>query len=422
LRAFRIQTAGSEPTVHAHYLYDAGGERVKKVVRKQGQVEVTVYIDGLFEFHRLAQVAVQENNTLHAIDGQQRIALIRVGGPFADDMAPAVRYELGDHLSNSNVVLNEAGAVVNREEYTPFGESSFGSFVRKRYRFAGKERDEESGLTYHGARYYASWLARWVSCDQVQSKLSLDAEKGGLTSRKTLNLYAAFNLSPMRYVDPDGDTPKSPTGLARLFAYIMEWIAGEQGAVLPKPEFKPAPIEEKIKPPAPPPPPPPRPSERVGNPPRPPRELGRPPQTAERTPLEKRYRGFPTRGDRGFTNLETLQGIARGVFYVWLISRIAAVFEDALILERREQHQDVFPLTKAEKREIEQEYRLREYQESKKELTQVWQEIARKRGISVDEVQRGFKEDLKTTAWSTIRAAPVTGNTGSLGPGASGSW
>jgi RHS repeat-associated protein len=36
---------------------------------------------------------------------------------------------------------------------------------RKRYRFTGQERDDETGLSYHGARYYAPWLARWTSCD-----------------------------------------------------------------------------------------------------------------------------------------------------------------------------------------------------------------------------------------------------------------
>ncbi len=35
----------------------------------------------------------------------------------------------------------------------------------KRYRYTGMERDEESGLNYHHARYYATWLGRWVSAD-----------------------------------------------------------------------------------------------------------------------------------------------------------------------------------------------------------------------------------------------------------------
>jgi RHS repeat-associated protein len=37
----------------------------------------------------------------------------------------------------------------------------------KRYRYTGMERDEESGLSYHTARYYLSWVGRWASCDPI---------------------------------------------------------------------------------------------------------------------------------------------------------------------------------------------------------------------------------------------------------------
>lgn len=40
----------------------------------------------------------------------------------------------------------------------------------KRYRYTGKERDEESGLYYHGARYYIPWLARWTAIDPMEAK------------------------------------------------------------------------------------------------------------------------------------------------------------------------------------------------------------------------------------------------------------
>jgi RHS repeat-associated protein len=167
MRVYRTQTGTAEPSVHAHYLYDAGGQRVKKLVRKQGgQLETTVYVEGIFEHHRVVQAgAAREHDTLHVMDDQSRIALIRVGAPFPHDTTPAVQFHLGDHLGSSHVVLDDTGGFVNREEYTPYGETSFGSFARKRYRFTGKERDEESGLNYHGARYYAPWLCRWTSCD-----------------------------------------------------------------------------------------------------------------------------------------------------------------------------------------------------------------------------------------------------------------
>jgi RHS repeat-associated protein len=80
---------------------------------------------------------------------------------------------------------------VHREEYTPYGETSYGSFARKRYRFTGKERDEESGLYYHGARYFAPWLARWVSCDPA-----------GMVDGT--NLYAYTRGNPLNSVDSSG--------------------------------------------------------------------------------------------------------------------------------------------------------------------------------------------------------------------------
>lgn len=40
----------------------------------------------------------------------------------------------------------------------------------KRYRYTGKERDEETGLYYHGARYYIPWLARWSAVDPLESE------------------------------------------------------------------------------------------------------------------------------------------------------------------------------------------------------------------------------------------------------------
>jgi|GEM_PF-1824397 len=196
MRVFRTQTEGAEPSIYAFYLYDAAGMRVKKLVRRQGgAVSTTVYIDGLFE-HQVEDGL--ENNSLHVMDDQQRIALVRVGPPFPDDTTPNVKFHLGDHLGSSNVVLDDGGSVVNREEYTPYGETSFGSFARKRYRFTGKERDEESGLNYHGARYYASWLGRWTSSDP-----------GGMVDGINTFIYSRNN--PILLSDPSGLLAEPPT-------------------------------------------------------------------------------------------------------------------------------------------------------------------------------------------------------------------
>lgn len=195
MKVFRTQTQGAEPSVHAHYLYDATGQRVMKWVRRQGRVNMTVYVDGVFEHHRQITVGgVQENNTLHVMDDQQRIALVRVGEPFSDDSTPAVKFHLGDHLGSSNVVIDNSGELVNREEYTPYGETSFGSFARKRYRFTGKERDEESGLNYHVERYFLAFLGRWIAADPIEVE-------GGL------NLYEYAASNPINLIDSNGATP-----------------------------------------------------------------------------------------------------------------------------------------------------------------------------------------------------------------------
>jgi RHS repeat-associated protein len=169
MRVFRVQPSGAPPSLYAQYLYDSAGQRVMKLVRDQsGGYETTIYIDDAFEHQRNVTAAKNvENNSLHVMDNQKRIALVRVGDALPGDGAPdkKIKYQMGDHLGSSNVVVDDAGALISREEYLPYGETSFGSFARKRYRFTGKERDDESGLYYHGARYYAPWLAKWISAD-----------------------------------------------------------------------------------------------------------------------------------------------------------------------------------------------------------------------------------------------------------------
>ncbi len=90
--------------------------------------------------------ADEENNTLHVMDDTSRIATKRVGPDIFSTTKPATLYHMGDHLGSSNVVLDDQGKFINREEYRPYGETSFGSYDKKRFRFSGKERDEESGL------------------------------------------------------------------------------------------------------------------------------------------------------------------------------------------------------------------------------------------------------------------------------------
>jgi RHS repeat-associated protein len=72
----------------------------------------------------------------------------------------------------------------------------------KRYRYTGMERDEESGLNYHGARYYAPWLGRWTAADPAELSGGLD-----------LFVYAHSN--PVRLRDQLGTDPTPAVNLTQ---------------------------------------------------------------------------------------------------------------------------------------------------------------------------------------------------------------
>ena len=79
-----------------------------------------------------------------------------------------IRYQFGNHLGSASLELDDQAQIISYEEYYPYGSTSYQA-VRsqtevslKRYRYTGKERDEESGFNYQRARYYAPWLGRWT--------------------------------------------------------------------------------------------------------------------------------------------------------------------------------------------------------------------------------------------------------------------
>jgi RHS repeat-associated protein len=190
----------------AYYVYDASGQRVRKVWQKApGLTEERIYLAGfeLFRKHRGsigANTATLERETLHVMDDRQRIALVetRTFDTAGTDQAPRqlIRNQFGNHLGSACLELDERAQVISYEEYAPYGSSTYQAGrsqteTARRYRYTGKERDEESGFYYHGARYYAAWLGRWTSCDPAGPA---DGP----------NLFEAFRDNPANFRDPSG--------------------------------------------------------------------------------------------------------------------------------------------------------------------------------------------------------------------------
>ena len=151
----------------------SSGRRIQKVTESSNGVKTKerIYLGG-FEIYReyTGSYAGLERQTLHVMDDKQRIAMVETRNSVNDGTPlKLIRFQFGNDLGSACLELDDAARVISYEEYYPYGGTSYQAMnqsinaAAKRYRYIGKERDEESGLYYHGARYYAPWLNRWTS-------------------------------------------------------------------------------------------------------------------------------------------------------------------------------------------------------------------------------------------------------------------
>lgn len=241
LQATSQQSVNSGTPETTYYVYDASGQRVRKVTERQSgphqtptRLKERIYLGG-FEVYREynddPSTPTLEREVLHIMDDKQRITLVET--KTIDAIAPAhtlpsslTRYQFDNHLGSASLELDDSGAVISYEEYYPYGNTSYqagrsaAEVSLKRYRYTGKERDEETGLSYHGARYYAPWLGRWTSTEPLEL---VDGP----------NLYSYVANNPIRFHDPTGHELVPPPGTP---IYTLEPRAGgTAGSYVQKP-------------------------------------------------------------------------------------------------------------------------------------------------------------------------------------------
>jgi RHS repeat-associated protein len=191
----------------AYYVYDNNGKRIRKVIERLGGTVIERVYLGSFERYREWQGTTApyfQRNTLHINDATGCIARVDIkvqddkGSDPANPLNVAlIRYQYGNHLGSAVLETDQDGKIVSYEEYHPYGTTAYHSAATdedtslKRYRFSGKECDAETGLYYFGARYYASWLGRWISSDPA-----------GLAAG--LNSYRYCSGNPVSRIDPNG--------------------------------------------------------------------------------------------------------------------------------------------------------------------------------------------------------------------------
>jgi RHS repeat-associated protein len=155
--------------------------------------------------------------TKHIFDNQGNV-VATVKGTGA---ASTIHYVHTDHLSGTGAVTDSTAALVQLEDYHPFGSSRIGwkhSSYDEQRKFAGHEYDSDTGLSYMEARYYNSCVARFVSQDAVFRAAGDNKQLKQLTGQdmaqalldpQALNSYGYARNNPLVYKDPDGNSYRS---------------------------------------------------------------------------------------------------------------------------------------------------------------------------------------------------------------------
>lgn len=223
-----------------YYVYGLGGQRLRKVIERNGNLKLEwIFLGAVMIFRRRRRNTNQphlQRWTVHISDNTGRIAQVDTKTRDDDNSDPAnplnaalIRYQYANHLGSVVLETDEDGNPISYEECHAYGTAAYRSgkpgcnLSLKRYRFSGKERDDETGLYYFGARYYASWLGRWASSDPAGFIDGLNLFRFSGNNPSTLKDTFGFQSSPTeteerrRIIPPGVDTLREFEAWARGF-------------------------------------------------------------------------------------------------------------------------------------------------------------------------------------------------------------
>ncbi len=135
---------------------------------------------------------------------------------LATEAAPyttATYYGL-DATDSPVVAMNQAGTVIWRKTYAPYGKAS-NKDQDNRIGYTGHAEDQ-NGLVDAGARTYDPALGIFTSDDPVRFDENNPA---------SFNRYAYANNNPYKFVDPDGGTPETVWDVANVAMGVASFTA-----------------------------------------------------------------------------------------------------------------------------------------------------------------------------------------------------
>ncbi|CAN5467841.1 hypothetical protein BH09BAC6_BH09BAC6_07720 [soil metagenome] len=172
-----------------YYIYDATGRKLERIAKTGPTVLDDRSYDNGFEYN---------SNTLEFVHTPAGRSL----APTGSAVAYSFEYQLTDHLGNVRASFNDAnndGILANNEitqtaDYYPFGRefNLFNSSIAQRYKYNGKELQDDINEYDYGARFYDAVIGRWNVIDPLAEQ----------ARRWTPYRYGFDN--PIRNIDPDG--------------------------------------------------------------------------------------------------------------------------------------------------------------------------------------------------------------------------
>jgi RHS repeat-associated protein len=126
----------------------------------------------------------------------------RALAPTGSNVACTFEYQIQDHLGNVRVSFSDsnndgvlaAGEITQVSDYYPFGResTSYVSSTVQRYKYNGKELQDDINEYDYGARFYDAVLGRWNVVDPLAD------------NSRRWSPYAYVYNNPIRLTDPDG--------------------------------------------------------------------------------------------------------------------------------------------------------------------------------------------------------------------------
>ena len=119
---------------------------------------------------------------------------------YKQDKGDEPYYYHSDHLGSAAWITDKNGLPVQYIMYAPYGEQLLNQHAGtydERFKFTGKERDQETGYDYFGARFYLPVFSFWGAVDPLADKSIHNS------------CYTYCEGNPIKFVDSDGKYAES---------------------------------------------------------------------------------------------------------------------------------------------------------------------------------------------------------------------